>query len=298
MIRTRRSTNQNDQTNTNNNNNNNNQTTTSNRALTYQELRQQLLPHVPHLHQSDRQLLIDCLRDVCISLAGFTLVHVVSDQIWYNVIGHDLYHWLSPSDRIYLGEKVCSSLHGALSGGGALYSIFIAKDYNRDIVITFPPIIRSVFCLSIGYELYDMATMYLQGSHPAQMWLHHTVVLIGASCSLAYRLGNFSPALFGVSEITVLFSNIRWYLRTFGLTNTPGSKLNDTLLLLAYVLFRVPLLPYFFYHAWKVKQLRAFYVSVPPIVPFLSTLFMFFLTFLNWNWTVALIRAYRRRHYT
>jgi hypothetical protein len=129
------------------------------------------------------------------------------------------------------------------------------------------------------------------------IWGHHILEFIGSAFCMYYQEGVFFPALFFITELTTLPTNIHWYLQNFKLKDSsPMWKSIYTTNLafrgLAFLLCRSWVAP--------VCALRGFYVyganvflakfqEMPIIVQIGVCFNILFFGFLNTNWCYMVV---------
>jgi len=95
-----------------------------------------------------------------------------------------------------------------------------------------------------------------------------------------------------LTELTVLPSNLHWYLKTFNLKDTRLFHFNQGLRLWSYILLRIPIPPYVWYHLYHDRE-RFF--QEPLIARLAVYVLTLLLAMMNVYWTWMLIRLYRKR---
>ncbi len=117
------------------------------------------------------------------SLITFAAVHAVANALGKRILGARVLATLSPSDRIYVPEKVCSTLNGLVCGAIGLYLVFLSPEpllTDGSVFTSFPPLLEVVYPHYLAYTMYDMVTMAFQEDEHWSMWAHHLSGAIGA----------------------------------------------------------------------------------------------------------------------
>ncbi|KAI9164215.1 hypothetical protein H9P43_008032 [Blastocladiella emersonii ATCC 22665] len=255
------------------------------------------------------------LKNVLTTFAAYTVSHVIVDGVWRRAMPAH-YKSLSRRDRIYLAEKIASSVNALVVSGLAYKSIFVDGDYDADTMHPYPLTAHRAFVHLCGYTMYDLGTMWLQGGDHWSMWAHHTMSLYGTALITYLRNPSFYPLLFGVSEITALANNVVWYLQTL----RPASRAMPYVLTAraaAFTFCRVWIGPYALYRAytnaardvalgsaptvWQAlwAQWSGKTADVIPLAAVATAFNVLLLTYMNAGWTVAVwklaIRGWARR---
>ncbi|KAJ3210839.1 hypothetical protein HDU67_004981 [Dinochytrium kinnereticum] len=137
---------------------------------------------------------------------------------------------LNPAERIFVSEKVCSTLNAVFTSVIGFKTLFFYKNalgqrvdpyaltsvakggwiraYTREFDWLFPAY--------LGYTIYDMGTMVVQNppSHWT-MWVHHVMGATGALAMMFGRQMSIFPAYCMITEATAIFHNFLWYYQTF-----------------------------------------------------------------------------------
>lgn len=92
------------------------------------------------------------------------------------------------------------------------------------------------------------------------------------------------------TELTVLPANVHWYLKTFNLKHLAFYEWNKLFRLFLFCTLRVWAGPFVFYGI-IIRQRRQ-YAFQHWFLRAIVHCFPLFLTYLNWNWTLQLIKIY------
>lgn len=205
---------------------------------------------------------------------------------------------LKPNDRIAVGQLAASLAHGLASGGMGLYLVG-AGTWSGDVFGPYPELCDTLFACLSGYAVWDTMVMLWQKDGP-DMWLHHVLVMFGAFAMQVYREAAFFPALFAISELTVVPNNLLWYARSFAGAGSgdASSAVLRVVRAAFYVVFRLPLGPYALAHAIStsggVGPLVRRFAKLPVVVSGGTALNVGALTILNVIWTLGAVRSARR----
>ncbi|KNE70808.1 hypothetical protein AMAG_14924 [Allomyces macrogynus ATCC 38327] len=245
------------------------------------------------------------VRTVMLNLAAYAAAHVVLDRVWQKCLGQAKYKALSRRDRIYLAEKILSSVNALVTSGLAFKAIFLDKAYDGDVLNPYPNLAHTVFASMCGYTIYDLFTMWAQGGDHWSMWIHHIMSLYGTSLIMYFRKPSFFPLLFAVSEITALANNLVWYAQTL----RPTSSWLPSLMVARAVTFTVArawIAPYALARALAQAQYNPAMLwaqwfgassNLARIAAFLTALNVFTIGWFNVGWTTAVwklaVRALR-----
>jgi hypothetical protein len=195
---------------------------------------------------------------------------------------------------------VVSSAHGAIVGMRAVLAIFHHLAFRHDIFhYPIPDQLDWSFAASAGYSLHDMSIMLFH-REPVSMWVHHAAMAYGCFLMPVYRQMPFFATLFQMSELTVLPTNLLWFMSKFGLKERHPNATTSLVKLRAafYILFRVWLGPWSVYHALKLYSLRELvkkYCALPLPVSVGNAANVSFLSMMNFIWTKQALSAISRR---
>ncbi|KAL6057419.1 hypothetical protein QOT17_015484 [Balamuthia mandrillaris] len=231
------------------------------------------------------------------SFCSSCLVHVVVGKVLNRMYrtqqakrGIALLPPLSLEDSYFLGEKAAAMAHGMLMGGlGGFYMILHKRRFSKETVFTYPKECDWLWAASVGFQVYDMVVMVLQRNKRATIWFHHTLVIIGCLFSFFYRIGTFYPAIFTFTELTLVTTNLSWYLDVFKLRGTPAYTVALILRVLAFYLFRSFIGPVAVWYGAYRGQLHQLF-RMPRMATLLVLFNVLSLSCLNGYWTVALTR--------
>eukprot|EP00002_Diphylleia_rotans_P035443 TRINITY_DN7731_c0_g1_i1.p1 TRINITY_DN7731_c0_g1~~TRINITY_DN7731_c0_g1_i1.p1 ORF type:complete len:262 (+),score=53.62 TRINITY_DN7731_c0_g1_i1:49-834(+) len=218
--------------------------------------------------------------------------HFLADFFWRK--SHPKAFYKQPfASRIEFPERIVSTLHGLIVGLGALKEVFAKKTFESGSLATrYTPSIDSLFSFSLGYEVYDIMTMLVQQNQPAAMFAHHIMCILGyIACMLSRRVA-FYPVTFLITELTIVPTNINWYLKI--LEASPSLKfLNTNIRLLSYLLFRTPISAYVIGKTIQRNEWSSLAMVPKPLLALL-VLNVVGMSFLNVVWSVGMVSVYRK----
>ncbi|KAI3649629.1 hypothetical protein MP228_005261 [Amoeboaphelidium protococcarum] len=193
----------------------------------------------------------------------YGLLHLVSRQLIHRALGKNRLAMLSNVEKVYLVEKVCSSVNSLVTGFAGLRAIlpFLFGQQMRyvhtfGIFQYYPASLTHILSSYVGYSIYDMAVMLFQTFYDEDliMWAHHFVGLMGAFLMMLFRRASYFPVAFLISEITVFPTNIVWYIKTLQKCGYRFKPLIQhqayNLRNVSFLAFRTFLAPVCLYYAW------------------------------------------------
>eukprot|EP01094_Clydonella_sp_ATCC50884_P017678 TRINITY_DN3121_c0_g2_i1.p1 TRINITY_DN3121_c0_g2~~TRINITY_DN3121_c0_g2_i1.p1 ORF type:complete len:296 (+),score=112.06 TRINITY_DN3121_c0_g2_i1:268-1155(+) len=204
----------------------------------------------------------------------------------------DAYYTLNKSDRISLAEKTMSTAHGLLVGILAIKLIWVDDVWKEDVVDAWHPLLAWLFGTSSGYEVYDMLTMYFQYDQGILMWIHHLVIVLGYQICLTTHLMSFMAVLLLITELTVLPSNIHWYLKVLGKKDTRAFHFNQGLRLWSFVVLRLFMVPYALTRLYFERER---FLELSLWVQCTAIGIACTLGYMNLHWTRLLWKIYQKR---
>nr|XP_043610302.1 TLC domain-containing protein 4-B-like [Erigeron canadensis] len=184
-----------------------------------------------------------------------------------------------------------STFHALFAAIGSLYFLVISnlfEEHNQKELIINRSSASSdtLLGMSIGYFLSDLAMIIW--TYPAlggvEYFFHHGLSLFAIVQSLISGQVQFYILMVLFTEITTPFVNLRWYLDVANKKNSTLYMLNGVGMFLGWLVARIILFIYFFYHIYthfdQVKQVyypMGFYtlLTIPPALA-LMNLFWFY----------------------
>ncbi|KAK9767093.1 hypothetical protein K7432_003360 [Basidiobolus ranarum] len=189
------------------------------------------------------------LLTVGLSTGFYSLLHLVSEKLIVPRFDQEIVSKLSKNDRIDLAEKFPSCVNSLLVGLFSFYLVFIARVFDNDIFTHYPPALDVLFAGLLGYTIYDSFVMFMKTNEEPTIWIHHIVVGFGCIMEMYYRQAAFFPTIFCVTEITVIPTNLVWYLQRLQMKDTKLYTMALIARAAAFVLIRLPIAPFVFWYA-------------------------------------------------
>ena len=191
-------------------------------------------------------------------------------------------------------------MNGVITGYVGIHVIWIERIFDDPRVNVFEawsPSLDFLFAVFLGYTIYDMLTMAFQ-SHHWSMWIHHLLGLLGCIVVPIYKQALIYPCYFMVTEWTVIFNNLVWFVKTIRDSDAKSPSLLYVYLLHArawsFFALRIWVGPYSVYHsivaAGGLQTVIQFWASLHWTASFygIATTAMF--SFFNVVWTVAIFQ--------
>jgi hypothetical protein len=181
--------------------------------------------------------------------------------------------------------------------------LFVAPGFNGEFGVFrfYPRILDMVFSSYVGYSIYDMGTMVIVGDEPMAMWFHHIVGAFGAFAMMMYRQAAFFPVTFLATELTVVPTNLVWYLRTLDVDKKSALyRWNVTIRNIVFLTARSIVAPACLSYALqqvegasiseKISRLKAIFATLPRFLVAGTVLNVVGLGALNTFWNIMVIR--------
>ena len=140
----------------------------------------------------------------------------------------------------------------------------------------------------LGYSLYDMATMCLQGSEMS-MWVHHLVAALGFICSMWYRRSGIVSRML-MTEATVIPANVLWYVNVFKGRKSRSFRRMQLVKMISFIVCRVGVGPWLIYRTFRDGQYETF-KEMSIDAQLITAGIVIILSVLNINWTLKLIAS-------
>jgi hypothetical protein len=194
-------------------------------------------------------------------------------------------------DWVTVCEKIPSSIHAAFSALLAMYiNVYDDKFFvTGNIWTAYPPEWMDKLCsLCLGFALYDLGTMVIQGYNGADMWIHHILAAASYILCMWYKRGAIISRMW-ITEMTVLPTNAMWYVNKFKGKNNAMYKALLVVRMIFYLVFRVGVAPYLIYRALTEGQLETYLNSTIDIKIIIATI-LGILGVLNIYWTATICK--------
>lgn len=197
------------------------------------------------------------------------------------------YTRLDDKTRVEWKNRGFSTFHAVVVAAASLY-LLVGSDLFYDSSQAELLIKRTSFFsdtilgVSTGYFLADLAMIcyYFPALGGFEYILHHGLSLLSIVQSLVSGQAQIYILMVLFSEITTPFVNLRWYLDVANLKNSKLYLFNGVALFFGWLVARVILFIYFFYHMFihfdQVKKVYpiGFYtlLTVPPVLTMMNLL--------------------------
>ncbi|KAL8055779.1 hypothetical protein ABFS82_04G077100 [Erythranthe guttata] len=202
------------------------------------------------------------------------------------------YGKLNSKQKLEWNNRGFSTFHAIVAASISLYLLLASglfDDSQDELMINKSSILSdTILGVSIGYFLSDLAMIFYY--YPAlggtEYVIHHGLSMYSIIQSLLSGQAHIYILMVLFTEITTPFVNLRWYLDVAGLKNSKLYVYNGVALFLGWLVARVILFVFFFYHMFtyfdQVKQVypMGFYslLIVPPAMAIMN---------LFWFWKIA-----------
>ena len=230
-----------------------------------------------------------------IFVAAFIVCVVLHFLAWVIIkrfFSPELYKKMSVRDSWFLGQKIPSSLHAFGVGSIAIYIIWIERVFVNDHFDGYSYSCDFIMAFSLAYEIYDIFVMYIQTGASPVMFIHHYALCIAYLLSFSHKKFAFVAVAMLITELTVLPSNLHWYLKELKMKSTRLFHFNQGVRLWSFVFIRlfVPLYVAYVLFLERERFVNEHYVAVYAVVIIVPLLFA-----MNIYWTQAMIVLYTKR---
>ncbi|RKO86750.1 hypothetical protein BDK51DRAFT_26531 [Blyttiomyces helicus] len=168
-----------------------------------------------------------------------TLLHKAASTLLPHVLPAATYTALTPTDRLYLAQKLPATAHALLVALPSLHIHLVDQPWRKDLVAPYPAQLDRLFAAHVGFTAYDLALMAVAGGEHWSAWVHHVLGGAGAVASRYFGIGYF-PAVFLPTEITVVATNGLWVLQKIGRGGSDAYGRWLWIRAVLFVLFRAP----------------------------------------------------------
>ncbi|KAA8543611.1 hypothetical protein F0562_021643 [Nyssa sinensis] len=203
------------------------------------------------------------------------------------------YAKLNNLEKLEWNNRGFSTFHALIVAAASLHllllsDLFVEGSHDELIIYRTSALANTILGISIGYFLSDLAMIIW--NFPAlgglEYVLHHGLSMFSIFLSLASGQGQIYILMVLFSESTTPFVNFRWYLDIAGQKNSIIYICNGIALFLGWLVARILLFIYFFYHMFvhfeQVKKVfpLGFYslLIVPPVLAMMNLL---------WFWKIS-----------
>ncbi|CAH9130526.1 unnamed protein product [Cuscuta epithymum] len=185
---------------------------------------------------------------------------------------------LSKPQQIEWNNRAISTVHSMFITAMSLYIVFwsnVFSDYQLSGLITSrnSTLSTCVLGVSVGYFLVDLGMIIwcypkLGGM---EYVAHHLLSMIALTYAMLTSEGQLYTFMVLISEATTPSINLRWYLDVAGMKKTKAYLINGVVIFLAWMLARILLFMYLFYHIYlhydQVKQMHMYTLFLVFVVP-------------------------------
>uniref|UniRef100_A0A2P2K8M6 TLC domain-containing protein n=3 Tax=Rhizophora mucronata TaxID=61149 RepID=A0A2P2K8M6_RHIMU len=208
------------------------------------------------------------------------------------------YTGLTKMQQIEWNNRGMSSIHAVFITAMSLYFVFwsdLFSDWRLAGFVTLRSSSLSMFGLgvSVGYFFTDLGMIlwFYPSLGRIEYVIHHSLSAIAVAYSMLSGAGQIYTYMCLISEVTTPEINIRWYLDTAGMKRSTAYLLNGVVIFLAWLIARVMLFIYIFYHIYvhydQVIQMSTLGRLLAFVVP--SVLFV-----MNLTWFAKIIKGLKK----
>lgn len=202
---------------------------------------------------------------------SYDVTHLISSFYFKSYAG------LNKIQRIEWNNRAISTVHALFITIMSLYFVFFSDLYSDQytglVIFRSSPLSTFSLGVSVGYFIADLAMIFW--SYPSlgglEYVIHHLLSLISVSYSMLSGEGQLYTYMVLISEMTTPGVNLRWYLDTAGMKRTSAYLLNGVIVFFAWLVARVLLFVYIFYHVYlhydQVEQMQSFGFFLVLVVP-------------------------------
>ncbi|XP_073291655.1 uncharacterized protein [Primulina huaijiensis] len=202
------------------------------------------------------------------------------------------YPKLDNNQKLEWNNRGFSTFHAIVVAAGSLYLLAVSDlfvDTQNELMINRTSNLSdTIMGVSIGYFLSDLAMIffYFPTLGGMEYVVHHGLSMYSIIQSLLSGQAQIYILMVLFTESTTPFVNLRWYLDVAGLKNSKLYTYNGIALFFGWLVARIILFVYFFYHMFmhfdQVKKVFpvGFYslLTVPPVLTMMN---------LFWFWKIA-----------
>jgi len=220
------------------------------------------------------------------------VLHLISWILIKKFFSPELYKKMSVRDSWFLGQKIPSSMHAFGVGAMAVYILWVERVFVNDYFDGYSFSCDLIMAFSLAYEIYDIFIMYIQTGASPVMFIHHYALCIAYLLSFSHKKFAFVAVAMLLTELTVLPSNLHWYLKEFKMKSTRLFHFNQGLRLWSFVFIRllVPLYVAYVLFLESERFINENIVAVTAVTIIVPLLFA-----MNIYWTQAMIVLYAKR---
>ncbi|PPR92097.1 hypothetical protein GOBAR_AA28573 [Gossypium barbadense] len=185
------------------------------------------------------------------------------------------YPSLPKIQRTEWSNRSISTFHAMFITAMSLYFVFWSNLYSDNQyagMVTFRSSALSTFSLgaSVGYFLSDLGMIiwFYPSLGGMEYVLHHLLSLAAVAYSMLTGEGQLYTFMVLISETTTPGINLRWYLDTVGMKRSKAYLVNGVVIFVAWLVARVLLFMYLFYHIYlHYDQVNCYCKTLPAVIP-------------------------------
>ncbi|KAI8815222.1 hypothetical protein BJ742DRAFT_782810 [Cladochytrium replicatum] len=152
---------------------------------------------------------------------AYTTLHFLSEAVWFAFLRNrqEVYARMDRANRVALSEKICSTVNALITAVCGFYITFISQDFGTPETVlgyTAPRnLVLTEFFVSafLGYMIYDLGTMIVQGKNHWTFWAHHIIGFYHSAALMYYRTLCIFALVYSHTELTALPNNLIWYFQ-------------------------------------------------------------------------------------
>ncbi|XP_074642854.1 TLC domain-containing protein 4-B-like [Tubulanus polymorphus] len=188
------------------------------------------------------------------SVVGFICIYYVLSPCISGIICPG-YKVLSVSKKVDWNARVMSTAHAIFVSFGCVYAFAVDRELSENILRSKSPIVYTVCATVIGYMVADLLIMlkhYESIGHSTYL-LHHLASIYAYYFLMQYGLLSYFANFRLIAEFSTPFVNLRWFLSALGKPKSSVLFIVNAIMLGAtFFLFRILVMPYFWYKAYSV----------------------------------------------
>ncbi|XP_052181976.1 uncharacterized protein LOC127794759 isoform X2 [Diospyros lotus] len=203
------------------------------------------------------------------------------------------YAKLNDAEKLEWNNRGFSTVHALVVAVSSLYlllfsDLFDEGSYDELIINRRSTLSDTILGISLGYFVSDLAMIlwHFPALGGLEYVLHHGLSLLSIFLSVVSGQGQIYILMVLFSESTTPFVNLRWYLDVAGKKNSELYICNGVLLFLGWLVARILLFVFFFYHLLihfdQVKKVfpLGFYslLTVPPLLAMMNVVWLWKIT--------------------
>lgn len=241
----------------------------------------------------------------------YVVTSILMCKIVYDLTGAvssafvERYNKLNDVEKLEWNNRGMSTFHAVAGGVISVYllvisDLFVEGAYEDLIVHRRSTLSDALEGISLGYFLCDLVMVFrhfpvLGG---IEYVIHHGLCMVCLASSLATGQAVVYIMMFFITESTTPFVNLRWYLDATGMKNSKLYTFNGIALFFGWLVARILLLIYFFYHLYihleEAKTMSplaiGLCIGVPPVLAVMNLVWF-------WKITRGLIKALYKTRY-